>query len=220
VTKYLTCAGARLYFFVMQLRHRLRLRYRRPSQGESHVIDDLRFIRETMERAGSFTAISGWGQFFIGLTAVLAAGVAGTQPTSRGWLAVWLLEAALALLIALYATQRKARAADTELWSGPARKFAFSFFPPILAGALLTAALYRGGMTGLLPASWLMLYGAAVMAAGTFSVKVVPVMGASFLLCGGLALLAPPAWTNWVMAATFGGLHMVFGIIIARRHGG
>jgi len=204
----------------MQPSHRLRLRYRRPSQGESHVIDDLRFIRETMEQAGSFTAISGWGQFFIGLTAVLAAGVAGTQPTSRGWLAVWLLEAVLALLIALYATQRKARAADTELWSGPARKFAFSFFPPILAGALLTAALYRGGMTGLLPASWLMLYGAAVMAAGTFSVKVVPVMGGSFLLCGGLALLAPAAWTNWVMAATFGGLHMVFGIIIARRHGG
>lgn len=183
-------------------------------------MDNLRFIRETMESAASFTAVSGWGQVVIGLTALVAALVAARQATSRAWLTTWLVEALLSLGISGVAMARKARRARTPLLSRPGRKFAFSFAPPVFVGAILTPVLYRAGMVAALPAMWLLMYGAGVVTGGAFSVKIVPVMGLCFMLMGTVALFCPAGWGNLLMAVGFGGLHIIFGVMIARRHGG
>jgi hypothetical protein len=187
---------------------------------QARAMDNLRFIRETMERAGAFTAISGWGEVAIGVTALGAAWVAARQASQAAWLGTWIADAVLSVAIAAWFTAAKARAANTPLLSEPARKFVFSFSPTMLVGALLTAVLYQHQLVDRLPAVWLLLYGAAVITAGTFSVRIVPVMGAAFMLLGAAGLLTPPAWGNGLMAAGFGGLHIVFGTLIARRHGG
>ena len=184
------------------------------------AMDNLRFIRETMERAGAFTAVPGWGGIGVGVTALAAAVLAARQPTVELWLATWLAEATVALVIGGWALARKAHAANDPILSGPARRFGLSFLPPMVAGGLLTIALYRAGVPHALPATWLLLYGAGVATAGAFSVRIVPVMGLCFMLVGALALLGPAAWGNWCMAAGFGGLHVVFGGVIAWRHGG
>jgi hypothetical protein len=184
------------------------------------AMDNLRFIRETMERSGAFTAVPGWGGIAVGLTALAAAVLAARQPTVELWLATWLAEATVALVIGGWALARKAHAANDPILSGPARRFGLSFLPPMVAGGLLTIALYRAGAPHQLPATWLMLYGAGVATAGAFSVRIVPVMGLCFMLDGAVALFGPAAWGNWCMAAGFGGLHVLFGAIIARRHGG
>ena len=198
------------------------LRSRRPEPAaiDVHAADNLRYIRETMERAASFTAVPGWGGVAIGLTAIAAAIVAARQGNPRAWLATWLGEALLAVAIATAATLRKARAARVPLLSGPGRKFALSFLPPLLVGALLTAGLFRAGYLAVLPGMWLLLYGTAVVTGGAFSVRVVPVMGLCFMGAGAAALFAPAAWGNWFMAVGFGGLQIVFGLVIARRYGG
>lgn len=183
-------------------------------------MDDLRFIRRTMERGAAFTAVPGWGGVGMGVTALLAAAIAATRPTPEGWLAIWLAEAGVAVGVGTWAMHRKARRAELPLLSGAGRKFALSFLPPAVAAALLTVALYRAGSFALLPGTWLALYGAAVVTGGAFSVKVVPVMGLCFMALGGLALLAPSAWGNSLLAAGFGGLHIAFGVHIARKHGG
>ncbi len=196
---------------------------REPSAApEIHVraMDNLRFIRETMERAGTFTAVSGWGEAIIGVTAVVAAVVAAGQPTRLRWVGVWLAEAALAGGISAWATSRKARAVQGALLSGPGRKLVLAFAPAMLVGAALTAACVARGLEDLLPAVWMMLYGAGVIAAGAYSVRIVPVMGAAFIAMGAAALAAPPAWGTALLIAGFGGLHLVFGVMIARRHGG
>jgi hypothetical protein len=184
------------------------------------AMDNLRFIRETMERAGSFTAVSGWGSVVTGVTAVAAAWLASQQSDAFGWLAVWSGEALLALGIGALAVFRKARAAGMPLLSGAGRKLAMSLAPPLVAGAMLTAVLFREGHLGLLPGMWLLLFGAGITAAGSFSVRIVPVMGFSFMVLGGVTLLLPDAWGNALMGLGFGGLHIVFGLLIARRHGG
>lgn len=191
-----------------------------PPEMQARAMDNLRFIRETMERAGSFTAISGWGEVAIGVTALAAAWLAARQATPAGWLAIWIGDAILSAGIAVWFSAAKARAARTPLLSEPARKFAFSFSPTMLVGALLTVVLVGNSLPHLLPGVWLLLYGAAVITAGTFSVRIVPVMGAAFMALGVAALFTPPAWGNALMAAGFGGLHIVFGTLIARRHGG
>jgi len=191
-----------------------------PPALHARAMDNLRFIRETMEQATHFTAVPGWGGVGIGLTALAAAWLAARQPSTERWLLVWIVEAALSFSIAGWAMARKARRAGTALLSRPGRKFALSFSPALVAGGFLTGALHQAGLHRLLPGAWLLLYGAAVASGGAFSVRIVPALGFSFIACGAAALMAPASWSNWFMAAGFGGLHVVFGAIIARRYGG
>jgi hypothetical protein len=183
-------------------------------------MDNLAYIRNTMEAAGSFTAVSGWGMVAVGVLAIAVAIVAGTQSSEIASLDIWLAAAVLSPLIMLWAIVHKAHNAKMPLLSGPARKFVLSFSPPMAVGALLTLVLYRQGLIELIPAVWLLLYGTAVVAGGAFSVQIVPVMGLCFMVAGVLALFTPISWHDWIMGAAFGGLHIVFGIPIARRHGG
>jgi hypothetical protein len=183
-------------------------------------MDNLAFIRDTMEAAGSFTAVSGWGMVAVGIIATVAASIAPAQESVLQSLYVWMAAAVLAPVVMLWAIVRKARRAHVPLISGPGRKFVLSFSPPILVGALLTVVLYRAGLVQTIPGMWLLLYGTAVVAGGAFSVKVVPVMGFCFMLAGTLALFTPPSWNPWIMAVAFGGLHIGFGIPVALRHGG
>jgi hypothetical protein len=203
--------------------HRLRrFRHAVPGRPDSapNPADDLRFIRDTMERSSAFTAVSGWGYTLLGLTAVAAAWFAARQSSSFSWLRVWLAEGLLAVAIGLLSCTWKANRRGLPLFSGPARKVALGLAPPLVAGAFLTFLLFRAGLQSALPATWLLLYGAGIMTGGAFSVAIVPVMGLCFMLLGGLAVLAPAAWGNWFLAIGFGGLHIVFGLLIARRHGG
>jgi hypothetical protein len=201
-------------------RHHLRRRIGHVEHpASSQAVDDLRFIRETLQRAQSFTAIPGWGQVAMGVSALATAWLAARQASPAMWLAAWLGDAVLAASLALVATQRKAQRSGSPLTSGPGRNFAFSFLPAIVAGAILTAAVYPTGLARLLPGAWLLLYGVGVITGGAFSVAVVPVMGVAFMLTGVAALLLP-ALGNGFMALGFGGLHIVFGLLIARRYGG
>ena len=156
----------------------------------------------------------------MGLTALLASWLASRQTTPDSWLGIWLVAALIAVGTGAFATERKARRAGIPLFSGPARKFALSLLPPLVAGALLTSTLYRAGLSWALPPMWLLLYGTAVVTGGAFSVPIVPVMGTSLMMLGTVALFCPPSWGNWFMAAGFGGLQILFGALIARRHGG
>jgi hypothetical protein len=212
----------------MDTQHRMRRfrRLARPLSKESepdvapNLAEDLRYIRDTMERSAAFTAVSGWGQVLLGCTALAAAWIAARQGTPYGWLRVWLAEGLLAIAIGLLACTWKANRRGLPLFSGPARKVALGLAPPLVAGAFLTFLLFRAGLESALPATWLLLYGAGIMTGGAFSVSIVPVMGLCFMLVGGLAVLGPASWGNGFLAAGFGGLHIVFGWLIARRHGG
>lgn len=196
---------------------------RRPADEvplQDRAFENLRFIRDTMERAHAFTGVPGWGGVGMGVTALAAAWIASQQSSVERWLLTWLAEGWLAFAIGGIAMVRKAAAGDTPLTSKPGRRFVLAYVPPILAGGILTVALYRAGLASLLPGVWLLLYGTAVVTGGAMSVPVIPVMGACFLALGVVALFGPVAWGNWLMAAGFGGVHIGFGAWIARRYGG
>jgi hypothetical protein len=113
----------------------------------------LRYIRETMERSASFTAVSGWGQVMLGVTAIGAAVAAARQPPGFAWLRVWLGEALVAVAIALLSIVWKANRRGLPVFSGPGRKVALGLLPPLVAGAFLTFLLYRTGAQSALPAT-------------------------------------------------------------------
>ena len=186
----------------------------------SQAIDNLRFIRETMERASSFTAVPGWGGVAMGTSALLASGLSLLARTPEEWLGIWLAEAFLAVAIGVWAITRKARRANIPLFAGPARRFLLTLSAPLAAGALATLALQRAGQMQFLPGLWLLFYGTAVVTGGAFAVRIVPVMGLGFMLLGTIALFTPQSWGTAFLAAGFGGLQIVFGVLIAKRYGG
>ena len=183
-------------------------------------MDHLAFIRQTMERAGTFTAVSGKGQVVVGLIGLAAAAAAARQGSRGAWLGVWIAAAVIGAAVAATGIALKARSVRAPVLSGPGRRFALGFAPPLAAGAVLTIALASGGAWVLLPPMWLLLYGAAVVAGGSLSVPPVPVMGGCFMAAGAAALMTPAAWGDWWLAFGFGVLHAGFGILIAVKHGG
>lgn len=191
-----------------------------PVALHDRAMDNLRFIRETMERASSFTAVPGLGGVLMGVSALVAAWFALHAVTRERWLLIWSLDAVIAIAIASFAMMRKSRAAGMALLSGPGLKFAGALAPPLLVGGILSAVLWRSEQSGLLPGIWLLLYGTGVVTGGSLSVRIVPVMGLCFMVLGAAALVSPPAWGDAYMAAGFGSLHVIIGLIIARRHGG
>ena len=221
--KYLTArAGRGNVSFVPDPRPCRRTPRRQSSQPdlEPEALDHLAVIRETMERSTAFTAVSGWGYCAMGATALVAAAIAIRQATTEAWLAVWLAEALVAVTLALVAMHWKAARLGTYLMSVPGRRLFVGLLPALFAGGVMTVALMRAGDPRQIPGVWLLLYGVAVMQAGAFSVRTIPVMGAVFVLAGAIALPMPWWWANVMLAAGFGLLHVAFGAYIARRHGG
>jgi hypothetical protein len=222
IIKHLTTVAAPVYFpRGMAVVHTLeKPRMEEPPALHDRAMDNLRFIRETMERASSFTAVPGWGQVAIGVTALFGALVASQQKAFADWIAVWIVEAVISAAVAGWTMYRKAHASDTSLLSQPGRKLIINLTPPMIVGALLTIVFYRAGLTGQLPGLWLLLYGTGVVTGGAFSVRPVPVMGLCFMFLGAGALFLPAGWGDALMAAGFGLLHIIFGLHIARNYGG
>jgi len=195
-----------------------------PSPLHAHALDNLRYIRDAMSRAGPFTAIPGWGCVLMGVTALAAAAIAGPPDNSLRWVAVWFVEAVVAVAIALAGMTLKSRRVGTPLWTsssgGPAFRFALGYVPPLVAGMVLTPVFAMLDATPRLPGCWLLLYGTAAATGGAYSVRVVPIMGLTFMALGTAAFAAPAQWGHWFMAAGFGGLHIIFGLMLARKYGG
>ncbi len=193
---------------------------RPPAALADHAADQLAFIRDTMVRAGRFTAVSGAGMIGAGLIGTAAALLTPFAVTRAAWLALWLAAAATALSLSLVFVARKARRSGQSLHAGPGRTFALAFAPALAAGAVLTAALVVAGAWQLLPGMWLVCYGAAVVSGGAFSVRTVPVLGTALIVLGAVTLFVP-AWAHaWMLGAGFGAFHLIFGLFIARYHGG
>ena len=193
----------------------------RPEPIQAHALENLRFIREAMSRASQFTAVPGWGGILMGLSALVAAPIAGPPDGTFRWIVIWFADAVVAATIALVAIAIKLKRSGTPLSkAAPAIRFALAFLPPLVAGMILTPVFVMMGLIARLPGCWLLLYGTAVATGGAFSVRVVPLMGICFMALGAVAFAAPAAWGHWLMALGFGGLHIVFGTIIARSYGG
>jgi hypothetical protein len=184
------------------------------------AFDNLQFIRETMERSTHFTAVPGYGGILMGATAIVAAYIANQQIYLRNWLIVWIIEAMLAFAIGLLAMWQKSKLANVSLNSAPARKFAMSFLPPLICAIVITIGLWRFEHYEVMIPVWMLLYGAAVVTGGAFSVKAVPIMGWCFIALGTLAFFIPAGFGNSLMGFSFGILQIVFGIVIARKYGG
>ena len=187
--------------------------------GESAAAN-LRYIRDTIEAAHAFTLVPGRGCIFMGLIALVAASLELFASLAPYWLSLWLTAAVLAGAAALFEMAEKARREGVSLRRTVAMRFFMTLAPSFLVGGILTAALHDSVERDVLAGIWLLCYGAGVSASGVASIPIVLIAGCTFMGLGAVTLTAPPAWAPVLLAAGFGGIHLVLGAIVMRRHGG
>jgi hypothetical protein len=190
------------------------------TSATEHAAENLRFIRHAMERSSTFTAVPGAGGAAMGAFGLVAALVGSQQPTAERWLVVWLITAAVALIVGVLTMRHKAARLGAPLAGAAGRRFALSLSAPLLAGAAMTVGLWMHGVWALMPPAWLLLYGTGVLTGGAFSVAPMRVLGLLFMAIGVAAMLTPPSMGNVWLGIGFGALQVVFGLYIAKRHGG
>jgi hypothetical protein len=191
-----------------------------PTPIGAGAVENLRYIRDTIAAAGTFTTVPGKGCIGMGITALVASGLESIPELAPSWLAIWVGAAIMACAVALYFMEEKAKAQGLSLRRAVARRFFMTLVPAFVAGGVLTVALAdevgRNSITGI----WLLLYGAGLAACGVFAIPAVLVAGLAFMAFGTVALGLPATWAPAILALGFGGVHIVLGVIVLRDHGG
>jgi hypothetical protein len=182
--------------------------------------ENLRFIRSTIEAARTFTTVPGKGCIAMGIAALAAAALELWPRFAAHWLPIWLAAAVVSCAVALYFMEVKARAQGLSLRSSVAWRFFLTLAPAFLAGGILTAALVDDIGRSAIAGIWLLMYGTGIAACGVFSIPVVLIAGFAFMGLGTVTLVAPESWATPMLAAGFGGIHLVLGAVIWRDHGG
>jgi hypothetical protein len=191
-----------------------------PIDIKEQATENLRFIRGAVERAERVSSASGAGGMAMGGVALCAMALAAGMGSLQDQLLVWIGAAFIALGVGSVGSWLKARKNDLVLLGDPGRRFLLCLIPSLVVGAVLTVSLWPTDQVILLPGLWMMLYGCGVLAAGTYAAAPVMQMGGCFIAAGLFAHALPETWSNVLLGAVFGGLHLYFGYQVYRHHGG
>ena len=191
-----------------------------PTPLETSAAENLRYIRDTIEAAHTFTTIPGKGCIAMGIAATTAAALEMLPALAPHWLPIWLIAAVVACSVALFFMEIKARKQGLSLRRAVALRFYLTLAPAFVAGGVLTVALLDSVGRDVIAGIWLLLYGVGIAACGLFSIPVVLIAGFAFMGLGTVTLAAPPEWAPVMLAVGFGGIHLALGAIILRDHGG
>ncbi|HVY64974.1 MAG TPA: hypothetical protein VHH11_09160 [Gammaproteobacteria bacterium] len=191
-----------------------------PTPIDSGAVENLQYIRRTIEAAHTFTTVPGKGCIAMGVTALAAVAAESYPPLAVHWLAIWVGAAAVACALALWFMEKKAHAQGLSLRRSVAKRFFMTLAPAFLTGAILTAALVGRVDRELITATWLLLYGTGLTTCGLFAVPAVFTAGVAFMALGAATLWLPPGSAHVVLALGFGGIHLALGAAILRHHGG
>lgn len=183
---------------------------------DTHALGTLQYIRASIDAAG-LLAVPGSAGIAMGAVGILTALLVSFKAVAVHWLLIWLIAGLVAIAFGTALMVHQVVTRGTALYRGPLRKFLMCLCPPLLVGAVLTWQLWLRAEFNLIPGVWLLMYGCAVMAASTLTRRALAVMGALLVLLGLAALQVPENFQNTVLGVGFGGLHLLFGILIGGK---
>jgi hypothetical protein len=182
---------------------------------DTHAMATLGYIRDSMDAAGG-VVVPGSAGIVMGIVGLGATALSLIQPVAVHWFAIWLAAAPIAAVVGALLMARSASLVSFIGARKPGRKLLLGLMPSLFAGAVMTGVLWKANYLGAAPGIWLLLYGCALISAGVFTKVIVRWMGGCFVALGVLALLMPQASQIPLLGLGFGGLHIIFGVLIAR----
>jgi hypothetical protein len=190
-----------------------------PIPIETRALGTLAYIRRSIDSSASM-AVPGMAGVVMGGIGIAAAICASITRWAAHWMEIWICAAAFAFVVGGALMAREAAQSGHARYLGPVRKFMLCLGPALFAGAVLSAVLWHDRMEGLLPGTWLLLYGCAVLSASTVTVaatmRLLCIMGALFVALGSVAFALPPGPHTSMLGLGFGVLHIVFGLLLGR----
>ena len=193
-----------------------------PESSPREAHETLRRIRELMERPNQHSTFSGLSGVLAGVASVVGTVLTAklsSQTDHSTQLGIWSLVVVIALIGDLLLTKRRAVLVGKRILSRLGKQMLIAATPGLGTGVLLTYYFWKKGLLADIYPFWMLCYGVAVCAVGLFSRREVILLGAAFLFLGGVSLLIAPQFGLPMMAITFGGLHIGYGVIMSRKDG-
>lgn len=196
------------------------------SAGEAE--EHLRVIRQAMERSTKHSTLSGLSGVLAGCYAILAALLAPTSLSTwvqKGlFVGIWGATLFLAGITDILLTKRRAARFGKTAFSPLGAHLARAVAPGLIMGAGLTLfhLLHPERLGTYLYGLWILCYAVSLLAIGMFSRREVSVMGWAFLGAGLVSLILPAGigiGPRALMAATFGGFHILYGVRMGLKYG-
>ena len=189
--------------------------------------ENLRVIRQTMERSTKYSTLSGISGVLVGLAGI--AGVVATWVLGPGaaiyhhplrLASIWIVTLFTAIGIDLICNKRRAARVGKHIVSSLGAHIVLAALPAFFAAGILTYFFFQHHLLIYLWGVWMLCYGLAICAVGLFSVRPATYLGSAFVIAGAATLLMPAVPYHLIMmAVTFGGFHILYGVLMARRHG-
>jgi predicted lysophospholipase L1 biosynthesis ABC-type transport system permease subunit len=195
-------------------------------------LQDLKEIRQMMERSTKFLSLSGLSGISAGVIALVASFIAwqmrpesvaevvydGSQykPLLNGdyiWSLVYLGLATIVLALAagFFFTWRKAKKKQSPMWNKTSRRLLVSLCIPMVAGAFVIVSLLINEVYWIIPELTLVFYGLTLVNAAQHTYRDVFYLGISELAVGVIALFIS-GYSLLFWALGFGILHIIYGV--------
>ena len=186
-------------------------------QETRDVEQTLATIRRLMERGRQYEAITARGALLAGLAALAASAGLWTwaRHDHRAFLLTWLAVAAAAASWTLVAALRHSRRTGASWISAQARSVGLAVLPAYVVAAVLTVLL-APAHPWLLPPTWMLLHGTAVLATWYHAPPRLVRLGVAFLVVGA-ALAFVDLDPHVEMALGFGVLNLLHALVARRR---
>lgn len=202
--------------------------------SKEKYIDDIREIREMMDKSSRFISLSGWSGVSAGIFALLGAYIGYrniyVDPSysaydrivlsSENWWTLLLIAITtllLSIIFGIYFTTRKARQNNQPIWGSTSKRLVVNLMIPLIAGGILCLMLLMKGYIGLVAPMTLLFYGLSLVNASKYTLSEMKSLGILEIVLG-LVAIQFIGYGLIFWAVGFGLLHIIYGIIMHFRY--
>lgn len=194
--------------------------------SDKEYIDQLRDIKNIMDKSTKFLSLSGLSGILAGVYALAGACAVqllinrNTYPyvtlhsnTFKGIIAIASGVLVLSIITASILSKLKAKKRNEKVWGSASKRLLLNFSIPLLTGAVFGIALLKNGHYGLIAPVTLVFYGLALLQASKYTLETVRSLGILFIILG-LINCWYVGYGLYFWAIGFGVFHIVYGTIM------
>jgi len=203
--------------------------------NKQKYLDDIKDIKNIMDRSTKFISLSGLSGISAGILALIASYIAYrlvyfdqnylvdriaviNYKTLIQLLLIAVATKLLAILLGIFFTSKKAKKNGQKMWDAQARRFYINLLIPLITGGLLCLVLLIRGYVSLVAPMTLIFYGLGLVNASNHSISDIRSLGIIEIILGLIAVcFVGYGLIFWAIG--FGVMHIIYGIVMHYKYG-
>lgn len=200
--------------------------------NKNQYIEDLKDIKDMMNKSSKFISLSGWSGISIGILALLASLIAYQRILSykdisvynTGWglanelFVIGFITLFVSLFMGIIFTYQKSKRLGQKIWNQQTKNLLWNLFIPLVIGGALCLSLFNQGLFIYIAPLTLIFYGLALINASKYTFTEIRSLGITNCVLGLLGInFVGYGLLLWSIG--FGILHIIYGILMKVKHG-